>query len=132
MRDLHLTLKKQWFDEILAGAKKNEYREIKWYWIKRLFYFNFFDGDYISIDEIVCDFENPLRAHESVNEMLNFFEADPIKFDRVVFKNGYSKNAPYIIIEWDGIAIENLKTPYIDGWVINIKLGDILEVGNLK
>ncbi|MGV8142243.1 MAG: ASCH domain-containing protein [Candidatus Pacearchaeota archaeon] len=34
---LHLTLFKQWFDEILAGTKKIEYREVKPFWKKRLF-----------------------------------------------------------------------------------------------
>jgi len=37
MKTLHLTLKKKWFDQILAGTKKIEYREIKPYWTKRLF-----------------------------------------------------------------------------------------------
>lgn len=36
MRILHLTLMKKWFDQILAGSKKVEYREIKPYWTKRL------------------------------------------------------------------------------------------------
>lgn len=35
MRVLHLTLKKKWFDLILSGEKKEEYREIKPYWAKR-------------------------------------------------------------------------------------------------
>lgn len=34
--NLHLTLKKNWFDLILSGEKKEEYREIKPYWEKRL------------------------------------------------------------------------------------------------
>lgn len=34
---LHLTLKKKWFDMILSGQKKEEYREIKKYWTKRLY-----------------------------------------------------------------------------------------------
>lgn len=33
---LHLTLKKQWFDEIAAGRKTEEYRECKPYWKARL------------------------------------------------------------------------------------------------
>ena len=37
MKTLHLTLKKKWFDQILAGTKKIEYREIKPYWTTRLF-----------------------------------------------------------------------------------------------
>jgi len=36
-KTLHLTLIKKWFDEILAGTKKFEYRDIKPYWTKRLF-----------------------------------------------------------------------------------------------
>ena len=36
MRVLHLTLKKKWFDLIASGEKKEEYREIKDFWIKRL------------------------------------------------------------------------------------------------
>lgn len=35
---LHLTLKKEWFDMIAAGVKKEEYREIKPYWENRLKY----------------------------------------------------------------------------------------------
>lgn len=33
---LHLTLKKKWFDMIASGEKKEEYREMKPYWHKRL------------------------------------------------------------------------------------------------
>jgi len=132
MRDLNLTLKKQWFDEILAGTKKDEYREIKWFWINRLFNFDLYDGDFNIVDEIVCDFKHPLLHHSSVDDMLNYFDASVRKFDRVVFKNGYAKNAPYLICEWKGLTIDNLKTPYIDGWVFDIKLGNILESGNLK
>lgn len=36
MKILHLTLNKKWFDMILSGDKKEEYREIKPYWQKRL------------------------------------------------------------------------------------------------
>jgi len=35
-RILHLTLKKQWFDLIASGKKREEYREIKPYWTTRL------------------------------------------------------------------------------------------------
>jgi len=34
---LYLTIYKKWFDEILKGNKKFEYRNIKPYWTKRLF-----------------------------------------------------------------------------------------------
>ena len=35
-RVLHLTLKKKWFDMIASGEKREEYREMKPYWSKRL------------------------------------------------------------------------------------------------
>ena len=35
---LHLTLKKKYFDEILSGKKKKEYRELKPYWISTVSY----------------------------------------------------------------------------------------------
>ncbi len=36
MKILHLTLNKKWFDMIASGEKKEEYREIKPYWVSRL------------------------------------------------------------------------------------------------
>lgn len=37
MKTLTLTLKKKWFDMIKDGIKKEEYREMKECWYKRLF-----------------------------------------------------------------------------------------------
>jgi len=37
MKTLILTLKTQWYNLIASGEKKEEYREIKDYWRKRLF-----------------------------------------------------------------------------------------------
>ena len=36
MKILKLTIKKQWYDMILSGIKKEEYREIKPFWKSRL------------------------------------------------------------------------------------------------
>jgi len=36
MRILHLTLKKKWFDMIASGEKREEYRELKDYWERRI------------------------------------------------------------------------------------------------
>lgn len=35
MKTLHLNLHKKWFDMILSGNKKEEYRELSDYWKKR-------------------------------------------------------------------------------------------------
>lgn len=68
MKILRLTLKKKWFDMIVSGEKKEEYREIKPYWEKRLF-------------------------HPLYPEILQFRE-----YDAVEFRNGYRKNADKILI----------------------------------
>jgi hypothetical protein len=33
---LHLTLERDWFDDIVRGVKHEEYRDLKDYWMKRL------------------------------------------------------------------------------------------------
>ena len=65
---LTLPIKKKWFDMILSGEKKEEYREIKPYWTKRFEnVFTFAPFDRYRIDD---------DPHE------------------VIFRNGYGKNAP--------------------------------------
>lgn len=36
MKTLRLNLKKEWYEMIESGTKKEEYRELKYYWSKRL------------------------------------------------------------------------------------------------
>ena len=85
MKTLTLSLKKQWFDMIKAGEKKEEYREQREYWIKRL---------------LTCSekFLDALWANASVypnsTEILNrdLKNCFRIKhFDRLVFTIGYPK-----------------------------------------
>ncbi len=71
-RILHLTLLKKWFDEILAGTKKIEYREIKQHWTTRL------------LDK----------------------NGKPKEFDLIFFKNGYSKDARMMKVEFKGLRIK--------------------------
>ena len=74
---LILPIKKQWFDMISAGEKTEEYREIKPYWDKRFkehFGWNF-GGDDI------------FEWH---------FDSKP---KQILFRNGYSENAPSILCE---------------------------------
>lgn len=69
---LVLPIKKKWFDMIKSGEKKEEYREIKPYYDKRLLkYFEYTDyGTFIVIN--------------------------PYKEKKVIFRNGYSKKSPQI------------------------------------
>ena len=47
---LHLTLFKKWFDDVLNGIKKIEYRDKKEYWRRRLFNE---DGTVKHYDEVI-------------------------------------------------------------------------------
>ena len=85
MRTLILHLKREWFDLIKSGEKKEEYREQSTYWIKRLttcdekFLDNLWDN--------VCVYPN---ATELFNrELKNLFRIK--QFDRIRFVLGYSK-----------------------------------------
>lgn len=86
---LHLTLKKEWYDMIASGEKKEEYREIKQYWINRLC--EKLPISVISGGEI-------RDRHSGQNDELK-------KFDIIIFKNGYSKDAPIMVVECVGITI---------------------------
>ena len=68
-----LPIKKKWFDMILSGEKKEEYREIKPYYKTR--------------------FKNAFEMHP--------YSFIPIGTDvqQIMFRNGYSSNSPSFIAE---------------------------------
>ena len=107
MKILHLTLKKKWFDMIASGEKKEEYREVKDYWMKRL--------------------AGIKGCGTSYNfALLNNNENKCIHYDAIYFKNGYSKNAPSFTIECKGIYIDEGKKKWgaPNHRVFIIKLGN--------
>jgi len=106
---LHLTLKRKWFDLIASGEKKEEYRELKTYWIKRLSKYGFL-------------------VPANVKERDTF-----IQFDIIQFRIGYSKTAPMMQVECKGIDIGEGNPdwgakPNEEYFII--KLGKILRIAN--
>lgn len=69
---LRLTVCKKWFDMIVSGTKKEEYREIKAYWAKRL----------TTNCECYYDVANEYYCGRIIYR----------PFTHVLFINGYSKN----------------------------------------
>lgn len=68
---LTLPIKKKWFDMILSGEKKEEYREIKPYYTSRFVnVFNFYPYGHMPMG---------------------------LAIKKVMFRNGYSKNSPSFI-----------------------------------
>lgn len=103
---LRLTIKKKWFEMIKSGVKKEEYREIKKYWIQRL------------LNDV--EYDSKHNTWDGVNK----------NFTQVEFKNGYQKNAPTILVEFKGLRIGEAKPDWSDNWqgdVFIISLGEILK-----
>lgn len=65
---LTLPIKKKWFDMILLGQKKEEYREIKPYWTTRF--------------TKVFEFQDGMPTGKDTQE--------------IILRNGYGTNAPYV------------------------------------
>jgi hypothetical protein len=94
MDTLHITLKKQWFDMIASGEKKEEYREIKPYWVKRLF-------DYKAISED-CTPESFIAALLEMKYPMFFYAK---RFNVISANNGYQKDCPNIKWQHKSIRI---------------------------
>ena len=73
---LTLPIKKKWFDMILSGEKKEEYREIKPYYMTR----------FANIGLLNMELES-LNYVETGNER------------QIMFRNGYSKNSPSFLAD---------------------------------
>lgn len=101
MKILHLTLKKKWFDMILSGEKKEEYRENKKYWYTRL----------------CCGFPT----------MYSPKDFDYVRF----YNGGSpSLKHPNFLIECKGIELGKAVPEWSDNWqgeVFVIKLGKIIN-----
>lgn len=82
MSTLYLTLKSEWFDMIASGYKLEEYRDIKPYWIKRFLTRPFYDD------------KNPVLTKDMIK-----------RYERIEFRNGYSKNARKMVVKWHGLSI---------------------------
>lgn len=79
---LVLPIKKQWFNKILSGEKKEEYREIKPYYTTRFLKVLGFPKEQQAMNE------------DDIKELLEKMET--LKNFDVVFRNGYSSKSPMI------------------------------------
>lgn len=85
-----LPIKKKWFDMILSGKKKEEYREINGYYEIR--FMNLFGAIIIEPTSISESGEYEVLQGNDVPEEIR---KKPIQ--EIMFRNGYGKNAPSLI-----------------------------------
>lgn len=104
-KQLYLVLKKQYFNEILAGTKKEEYRGFTDHFINRL-----------------CEVDEDGQI------------LDTKKYETVKFQMGYNKDAPQMVVECKQILIDtdedvDLEKDFLTSENCNftIVLGEILE-----
>lgn len=120
MRNLTLNVKKKWFDMILSGEKKEEYREIK----------ASFCNKFLSDDYRKPCFHNYAGVKISIDNDNFPFK----KYTTVTFLNGMKPLTPTIVIECKGITVGKAVPEWSDNWqgeVFIIKLGNIIETKNI-
>lgn len=128
-RVLYLTLNRNWYLKIASGEKKEEYRELKHYWLKRLLNINYpkeQPDDHLTIPaDIEYDITENGYAPETV---LKAYYSEFKNYDLIVFLNGYG-NVPTTIVESKGIEIKR----GIEKWgavakqfYVTLKLGKVL------
>ena len=118
-KTLHLPISAKWFDLILSGEKKEEYREIKWHYCPRFFNLKV-NRKYFSVDAVI-------QFVKTGNDLF-------VHFDTVTLTNGYRKDSPRMIVEFKDITIGygNPDWGAPNEHVFIIRLGKILETSNLK
>ena len=113
---IHLPIKRKWFDMILSGEKKEEYREIKPYWAKR---FN-----------VALSF----AKNGNIRKWVRYARPDGEKIT-LTLTNGYGKDKPRIVVELAGIDIKHPTPawcpPNTTGLWFALQLGEVLETKNL-
>ena len=109
---LTLTVSKQWFDMIVADKKTEEYREIKPYWVARLFQNN----------SNIVDMKYLASGLAGRTDLLKkYIDAQRIvlkQYTHVLFINGYRKDSPRIEKEIESIGIGKPKKGLCpDNWL---------------
>lgn len=96
---LTLTVSKQWFNMIADGKKSEEYREIKPYWVARLFQdnSNIIDVQYLASG--LAGRTDLLKRYIDTQKII----LKP--FTHVLFINGYRKDSPRIEKEIEVITV---------------------------
>lgn len=124
-KPLHLNLKKEWFDLIRSGKKKEEYREVSHYWANRLLDKSLGERYFKEIVEMVRS-ENEFNLAQ-VNENIKAYD---VHTDIIEFRNGYQANSPRILVEYLDLSIDYGKPEWgaeQGRLYFVLKLGDIIE-----
>lgn len=96
---LTLTVNKEWFSRILSGEKTEEYREIKPYWVARLFQNN---SNIVYMKYLASGLAG------RTDLLKKYIDAQRIvlkQYTHVLFKNGYYDDSPKVEKKIESITI---------------------------
>ena len=89
MKNLQLSLKKQWFEMTKDGIKTEDYREINEYWAKRFFYHK---ESKLTIEEIISFIKNyKYYGYVDVSAIFTYHDLSFKEFQQNVMTLGYPK-----------------------------------------
>lgn len=132
MATLHLNLKKKWFDMILSGEKKEEYRDIKGFWFNRLLYFKVSIDYWERLEVIELSWTDPDDYKQTIEIMWNKKQLELKDFNTITFSNGMKplEILPRFVIQFNGIEIREGKKEWgakAGEKYFVLKLGEILK-----
>lgn len=119
MVTLHLVLKRKWYDMIASGEKKEEYREMKPYWIRRLC-----ASPQFEVQDPPCNVALCQKCFDMSPDWCCY------PYERVEFRLGYHKDAPRMTFKVEEVCYGRGKEKWgapKDKSVFIIRLGDRVE-----
>ena len=125
-RVLRLPIKKQWLDMIRSDIKKEEYREIKPYWVSRIIQFDFPMLDW-QVQDFCNEFVQPFRGFiKTPSEVMSDYGASFKEYDEIELINGYGNSVPRLIVNFAGVEIKrgNKKWGAGDDFCFSLKINN--------
>lgn len=101
MQTLQLIVKQPWFDMEAGGVKREEYREITGYWVKRLLTSPFGKAYVASRADQIATRIKEIGLPAAMSE----YKLSPIGYDKIAVYNGYHKNRLTWSVQYKGLTV---------------------------
>ena len=127
---LHLVLKGKWYDMIASGSKKEEYREIKPYWARRLTTLSLHaDDSQLEVKVVDAETVDVFVKSDGYHQVCHTLKEH---YDTVVFQRGYTAKKMAFKIEDIIIGKGDPKLGAPNGDCFIIKLGEEVKMRTVK
>lgn len=111
------SIREPWFSMILQGIKLEEYKEIKPYWISRLFkgtpLAGWTPGDFLELYHLIKTGKVKPRNEGQILQGVGFLDLPQTLLPQIILVNGYGEGKPRLTLDLDPFVY--IKTP-VWGW----------------